>query len=73
MTRQFDLKSYLDEIYSEFPESNHQPIIGLTANYSDLDATIRSAYYKQIVKAGGTSYYSTDSRQKCYNKHPRTY
>jgi len=54
MTRQFDLKSYLDEIYSEFPESNHQPIIGLTANYSDLDATIRSAYYKQIVKAGGT-------------------
>ncbi len=54
MTRQFNLESYLDEIYSEFPESNHQPIIGLTANYSDIDATIRSAYYKQIVRAGGT-------------------
>lgn len=54
MTTQFSLESYLDEIYSEFPESNHQPIIGLTANYSDIDATIRSAYYKQIVRAGGT-------------------
>lgn len=54
MTKQFNLESYLDEIYSVFPESNHQPIIGLTANYSDIDATIRSAYYQQIVKAGGT-------------------
>lgn len=54
MTKQFNLESYLDEIYSVFPESNHQPIIGLTANYCDIDATIRSAYYQQIVKAGGT-------------------
>ena len=50
----FNLESYLDDIYSTYPEANHQPIIGLTSNYSDIDATIRSVYYRQIVKAGGT-------------------
>lgn len=53
MTEKFNLKSYLNEIYSSFPEANHQPIIGLTANYSDIDATIRSVYYRQIVESGG--------------------
>ena len=54
MRKEFNLESYLDEIYSTYPEANHRPIVGLTANYSDIDATIRSVYYRQIVKAGGT-------------------
>jgi len=52
--KNFNLESYLNDIYSTYPEANHQPIIGLTSNYSDIDATIRSVYYRQIVKAGGT-------------------
>lgn len=54
MRKEFNLESYLDEIYSSYPEANRQPIIGLTANYSDIDVTLRSVYYRQIVKAGGT-------------------
>ena len=52
--RNFNLESYLDKIYSTFPETNHQPMIGLTADYSDIDTTIRSVYYRQVVAAGGT-------------------
>ena len=54
MTNRFQLGTYLDEIYSTFPEAEHRPMIGITANYADGDATIRSVYYRQIVKAGGT-------------------
>src|SRR5574344_1626772 len=53
MTRKFHLESYLDEIYSTYPEANHPPIIGLTSNYNDIDANIRSVYYRQVTKAGG--------------------
>ena len=54
MRKKYDLESYLNEIYSTYPETNHHPIIGLTANYSDVDATIRSVYYRLLVKAGAT-------------------
>lgn len=53
MIKKYDLNSYLNEIYSSFPEANHQPIIGLTSNYCDIDATVRSVYYRQIVASGG--------------------
>lgn len=53
MNKGFHLDAYLDEIYSTFPEAEHRPLIGLTANYSDVDATIRSVYYRQIIAAGG--------------------
>lgn len=49
----FNLDSHLDRIYSSFPEANPLPVIGLTADYSDINATIRSVYYKQVVAAGG--------------------
>ena len=52
--KNFNLQSYLDEIYSTFPEGAHRPIIGITANYEGIDATLRHAYYDQIVEAGGT-------------------
>lgn len=53
MNKGFHLDAYLDEIYSTFPEAEHRPLIGLTANYSDIDATIRSVYYRQIIAVGG--------------------
>ena len=52
--KSFHLNSYLDEIYSKFPEGNPRPIVGITANYEGIDATLRDRYYQQIVDAGGT-------------------
>ena len=49
----FNLSSHLNDIYATFPEADHRPMIGLTANYSDIDATCRNYYYRQIVAAGG--------------------
>ena len=51
----FDLESHLKGAYSSFPEAKHQPVIGLTANYENIDATLRDRYYKQVIAAGGTS------------------
>lgn len=50
----FDLEQHLKGIYSTYPEHRRQPIIGITANYADGDATLRDRYYWQIVAAGGT-------------------
>ncbi|MBO1363343.1 membrane dipeptidase [Prevotella sp. A2931] len=48
----FDLESHLRSVYATFPEANCRPIIGLTANYSDIDITLRDRYYKQVMAAG---------------------
>ena len=50
----FNLESHLNDIYATFPEGNHRPIIGLTSDHADIDATLRDRYYKQVVAAGGT-------------------
>ena len=50
----YDLQAHLNEVYAKFPEAKHMPIIGITTNHSDVDATLREVYYEQIVKAGGT-------------------
>ena len=50
----FDLESHLQSIYATYPEANRRPVIGLTANFSDLDLTLRDRYYKQVVAAGAT-------------------
>ncbi|MBO4827391.1 MAG: membrane dipeptidase [Prevotella sp.] len=50
----FNLQSHLDAIYAAFPEAGRQPIIGITANFSGEDASLRSKYYEKIVAAGGT-------------------
>ena len=50
----FDLDSHLKGVYSVFPEAQHQPIIGISANYEGVDATLRDRYYKQVIAAGGT-------------------
>lgn len=49
----FCLESHLKDVYATFPEANHLPVIGLTANYEGIDTTLRAAYYRQIVAAGG--------------------
>lgn len=50
----FNLESYLDKVYATYPEANRRPMIGITSNYVDGDATLRDKYYTQIVEAGGT-------------------
>mgnify|MGYP003291221111 CR=1 FL=1 len=49
----FSLNELLVSTYGRFPEVERRPIIGITANYSDIDATVRDRYYKQIISAGG--------------------
>jgi len=50
----FDLESHLHKVYATFPEASRRPLIGITANYADGDATLRNRYYQQVVAAGGT-------------------
>ena len=50
----FNLQSHLSKIYASFPEGDHRPLIGITSNFTDGDATLRDRYYKQVIKAGGT-------------------
>ena len=49
----FSIDQLLQPAYNAFPEADRRPVIGITANYSDIDATLRDRYYKQIVTAGG--------------------
>lgn len=51
--KQFDLNSHLNQIHSSYPAAHHRPLIGITTNYVDGDATLRDRYYKQVVNAGG--------------------
>ena len=50
----FNLNSYLEDIYASFPEGKRKPIIGITANFWNGEATMAKAYYQQVVDAGGT-------------------
>lgn len=43
----------LDSVYTRFPEAEQRPVIGITANYENIDATLRSPYYNQVIAAGG--------------------
>ncbi len=50
----FDLNSHFNQLYTSAPIAHDRPVIGITTNYEGIDATIRSAYYRQILRAGGT-------------------
>ena len=50
----FDWQSRLDGVYSAFPETRQQPVIGITANYGDQTCKLAETYYKSVVAAGGT-------------------
>lgn len=49
----FNLDEHLNAFYASFPEGRLKPVIGITANYADGDATLRERYYTQVVEAGG--------------------
>ena len=49
----FDIDQHLKAIYGRHPEAEKRPVIGITANHEDIDATLRDKYYEQVVKAGG--------------------
>ena len=50
----FNLYHHFEESYASAPTTHDRPVIGITTNYEGIDATLRSAYYKQVVAAGGT-------------------
>ena len=50
----FDWQSRLDDIYSVFPEAEHQPVIGITGNYGEQNCKLAETYYKAVAEAGGT-------------------
>ncbi len=49
----FNLNSHLQSVYSRYPEAPRRPLIGITANYADGNASLADRYYKQVVRAGG--------------------
>lgn len=51
--KSFDLNAITKDIYSAYPEAERKPLIGITANYTDGDASLRDRYYTQIADAGG--------------------
>ncbi len=50
----FDLGSHLEPIYASFPEAKRKPIIGITSNFQNGEATLARVYYQQVADAGGT-------------------
>lgn len=50
----FDLDAHLSRLYASFPPGKRRPVIGITTNHADGDATLRERYYDQVVRAGGT-------------------
>ena len=50
----FLLHEHFNELDSKAPRIPNRPVVGITTNYEGIDATLRSAYYWQIVEAGGT-------------------
>ena len=49
----FDLQSYLDRVYSRYPEAEYQPVIGITGNFEDITCKLSQGYYQSVVAAGG--------------------
>ena len=49
----FDLQSYLDKVYSRYPEAEYQPVIGITGNFEDITCKQSQGYYQSVVAAGG--------------------
>ena len=74
--KSFDLNAITKDIYSAYPEAERKPLIGITANYTDGDASLRDRYYTQIADAGGvpviSSTRSTTSTRCCSREAPTT-
>jgi membrane dipeptidase len=53
MMNQFDWQSHLNDIYSVFPESKKQPVIGITGNFGDKGCELARGYYESVITSGG--------------------
>ena len=53
MNNTFSIESLLQPVYNKFPEAGRRPVIGITANYTNTDATVRDRYYQQVIATGG--------------------
>ena len=53
MSSKFELQSYLDKVYSRYPEAEYQPVIGITGNFEDITCKLSQGYYQSVVAAGG--------------------
>ena len=51
--KQFDLQSYINEVYAGFPAAERRPVIGITGNYDDQTCKLGQGYYESVIKAGG--------------------
>jgi len=51
--KSFNIEDYLQKIYNNADVTPKQPIIGVTTNFENGDATLRDRYYKQVENAGG--------------------
>ena len=50
----FDIRGEYKSLHSRFPMGVSSPVIGITANYRDGNATVAEAYYASVLEAGGT-------------------
>ncbi len=49
----FDFQSHLNGIYKRYPEGRKKPVIGITGNFANGNATLAEPYYMAVVRAGG--------------------
>ena len=53
MNHRFSTDNKLKAAFGQFPEAKSRPVIGITANHENIDATVRDRYYEQVIAAGG--------------------
>ena len=51
--KNFDLNTYLADVYSRYPEAERRPVIGITGNYEALTCKLGQGYYQSVIAAGG--------------------
>ena len=52
----YDINASYNALHKAFPNYKSQPVIGITANYSDGVCSLAPGYYQSILKAGGTPF-----------------
>ena len=45
----YNVQEYLQEIHATYPAAEEQPVIGITSNFTDGDASLRDRYYQQVI------------------------
>ena len=50
----FDFRGEYELLHSKFPLASFSPVVGITANFRDGNASVAEAYYVSVLEAGGT-------------------